>query len=209
MAYGDSPPRSEVRLLGPFEVRIDGAAISLKPQALRLLALLAVKANQSVSRAAIIEVVWDSQLPDIKDAANQIQVHIRAIRDTFSRGGVSRDAIEFLGSGRYKLHSPPVRTDLSRFEDLVSAAKDRLRGGMLAQASQLLADALQIGHGVALDGLDGWFAESESARLEEQKMTVLLNRIDIDLWRQRYVDLVPELTGLAGHGAQTKGSGSG
>jgi DNA-binding SARP family transcriptional activator/tetratricopeptide (TPR) repeat protein len=190
------PQRLEVRLLGPFEIRADGATIPLKPQALRLLALLAINANQPVSRATITEAVWDGGVPDVKDTANQVQVHVRAIRKALSRGGLPADAVEFTGSGRYKLHSPPVHTDLDRFRRKVATAEAAVSAGHLPQASEALAEALRIGQGTALDGMDGQFAEAESIRLEELKLKTLLDRIDIDLWDGRHEDLAPELAAL-------------
>jgi DNA-binding SARP family transcriptional activator/predicted negative regulator of RcsB-dependent stress response len=202
------PPRQEdpdraderrllLRMLGPFEIWIDGCAIPLKrPQAQRLLALLAINANQPVSRTTIINVVWDGQIPEVQDENKQIQVHIKSIRDALECGGVPRDAIKGLGAGRYKLRSPPLATDLSQFNDKVAEAEDLLTAGSLAHASHALSEALALWAGPALDGLPGRFAESESARLEEKKLNALQLRIDIDLWRGRYRQQVAELTSL-------------
>jgi DNA-binding SARP family transcriptional activator len=185
-----------LRMLGSFEVCLDGGAVPLKPQALRLLALLAVYANKSVSRTTIIDVVWDGEIPEVRNEANQIQVHIKAIRDALARGGISRDAVEALGPGRYKLHSPPLVTDLGLFNGKLAEAEDFVAAGSLAQAGQTLTEALALWSGPALDGLSGRFAEAESARLEEQKLNALQRRIDIDLWRERYREQVAELASL-------------
>src|ERR1700730_16478745 len=98
--------------------------------------------------------------------------------------------------GRYKLHSHLVATDLKIFEDKQKTADDKVEAGSLAEASLILAEALSLWTGPALDGLDGQFADAESARLGEDKLKVLVSRIDIDLWRGRYRDLVPELASL-------------
>lgn len=198
MIEEEEPPPFEVRLLGPFETSAHGVALSLKPQTAQLLALLAVHANEPVTRSAIIEAIWDKTAPDVKDTANQIQVHVRTIRKALSRGDVPAGAVEFVGAGRYKLHSPPVSTDLAQFNRKLAAARESLIAGLLPQASQTLTEALSLGQGVALDGIDGIFAEAESANLEERKLGVLLDRIDIDLWCERFVGLVPELARLAG-----------
>ena len=101
--------------------------------------------------------------------------------------------------GRYQqLLSPPVHTDLHRFNETVTAARDALDAGLLAQASQLLSQALRIASELALDGVDGVLAEAESARLEEQKLAVLAERIGTDLWCERHAELVPELRKLTG-----------
>src|SRR5260370_41853466 len=59
-----------LRMLGPFEVCHNGRAVPLKPQALRLLALLAVNADKSVSRTTIIEVIWDGEIPEVRNTDN-------------------------------------------------------------------------------------------------------------------------------------------
>ncbi len=185
-----------LRMLGPFGICLDGRTIPLKPQTLRLLALLAVNANKSVSRTAIIDVVWDGEIPEVRNEANQIQVHIKAIRDALACGGVPRNAVEALGSGRYRLHSPPLVTDFGVFNSKAAEAEGLLTAGSLTHASQVLTEALAAWSGPALDGLSGRFAEAESARLEEQKLNALQRRIDIDLWRGRYREQVAELAKL-------------
>ena len=198
MSDGELPLRAEIRLFGPFGLYVDGVAVTLKPQAKRLLALLAVHLSEPVPMAAIVETIWDGGLPGVKNVANQVQVHIGAIRRALARAEVTPDAVAFAGAGRYQLLSPPVHTDLHRFNETVTAARDALDAGLLAQASQLLSQALRIASELALDGVDGVLAEAESARLEEQKLAVLAERIGTDLWCERHAELVPELRKLTG-----------
>jgi tetratricopeptide (TPR) repeat protein/DNA-binding SARP family transcriptional activator len=198
MSDGELLPRVEIRLFGPFGLYADEAAVSLKPQARRLLALLAVHVNEPVSRAAIIEAVWDGGRPDVKSVSNQVQVHIGAIRKALTRAGVRPGAVVFAGAGRYRLLSPPVHCDHDRFSTAVAAAHEALSAGLIAQASQLLSQALRIASGAALEGVDGMLAEAESDRMEEQKLVVLSDRISADLRCERYADLVPELRKLTG-----------
>jgi hypothetical protein len=183
-------PRVLLRMLGPFEVCVDGRAIPLKPQTLRLLAVLAVNANQAVSRTTIVDVVWDGEIPEVRNEANQIQVHIKAIRDALASGGLPRDAVEALGAGRYKLRSPPLVTDLGLFRSKVAGAEGLLTAGSLEQASHALTEALALWSGPALDGLSGRLADAEAAGLEEQKLSAVQRRIDVGLWRGRYGEQV-------------------
>lgn len=177
--------RLQVRMLGPFGLFIEGDVVRLKPQALRLLALLALNANKSVSRSAIMEVIWDGGTPDVTNVDNQIQVHIAVIRNALARGGAQpKNAIKTLGQGRYKLQSPPLETDLHLFAGKLAKAEDMVAKGSIAKASQTLAEALAMWSGPALDGLSDWFA-ADSGRLEEQRLRALLRRIDFDLWRSR------------------------
>jgi DNA-binding SARP family transcriptional activator len=113
-----------------------------------------------------------------------------------ARGGIPRGTVEAIGPGRYKLHSPPLVTDLGLFNGKVAEAEDLVTAGSFAEASQALTGALALWSGPALDGLSGRFAEAESARLEEQKLYALQRRIDIDLWRGRCREQVAELAKL-------------
>ena len=62
-------------------------------------------------------------------------------------------------------------------------------------AAKRLRDALQLWRGPALEELDP-VARSERARLEEQRLSALEQRIEADLELGRHSELVPELEGL-------------
>ena len=66
---------------------------------------------------------------------------------------------------------------------------------MPAVAAKRLRDALQLWRGAALEELDP-VARSDRARLEEQRLSALEQRIDADLALGRHSELVPELEGL-------------
>ena len=64
------------------------------------------------------------------------------------------------------------------------------------EAAELLRQALALWRGPPLAELDGSFARPERARLDEQRLSALEQRIAADLELGRHAQLVPELEGL-------------
>ncbi|MEV7979651.1 AfsR/SARP family transcriptional regulator [Streptomyces sp. NPDC086519] len=97
------------------------------------------------------------------------------------------------------LNAPVVEVDLCRFEQAVADSERALAAGHLPEAHRTLSAALDLWHGRPLDGLDGLdgvFAQSESARLQERRLTALERRLDLDLAVGRHADALAELAGL-------------
>src|SRR4051812_2704711 len=103
----------QVRLLGPVDVVVDGAAIAVagaKRQA--ILATLAAAAGEIVTTDRLIEAVWGDDPP--ATALNTLQRHVSFLRRLIGRA----DAIRAQGPG-YVLHA---ETDVARAEGLVRDA---------------------------------------------------------------------------------------
>ncbi|WP_089158214.1 AfsR/SARP family transcriptional regulator [Micromonospora sp. NBS 11-29] len=184
----------EIRILGPFEVRVAGSLVSVpRRQARLLVALLATHANQVVSVGRITDVLWEGEPPVTFE--NQIQVHIRTLR-RLALDGAASDALETRANLGYRLRTPPVAVDLVSWQRQVETADRMAAAGRLAEAAAAYRRALECWRGPALDGLRGRFAAEEAAVLEEGRMAVLLRRLDLELRLGRYADLVAELTAL-------------
>ncbi|MFI6452825.1 AfsR/SARP family transcriptional regulator [Streptosporangium amethystogenes] len=94
------------------------------------------------------------------------------------------------------LNTSSVEVDVHRFEQAVADSERALAGGRLAEAHRTICAALDLWHGIPLDGLDGVFAESESARLQERRLMALERRMDLDLAMGSHADALAELAGL-------------
>ena len=71
----------EIRILGQFDVRLDGKPVEMRARPLRLLlAYLALKAGQSIPREKIAGVLW----PDTPEGAARKNLQI--VRDGAARG---------------------------------------------------------------------------------------------------------------------------
>jgi YVTN family beta-propeller protein len=187
----------EFRLLGPFEVAVDGESIPLGGAKQRtLLALLAIHANEPVSVDRLIDELWGDHPPE--SAANTLQAYISRLRKILEPNvvnGASR-LIASVPRG-YELQAEPDQLDSQRFVRLVAAAGERAGDGRAEEVSTLLAEALALWRGPALADFGSEpFARNEIARLDELRLTALEDRIEADLACGRHARLVAELDGL-------------
>lgn len=183
-----------VRLLGPVDIMADGVPVPLARRKQRLLlALLALSPNRPVTYSRIVDVLWPTGAPTA--VRNQIHVHVSALRRSLALITRTQMCLETRADG-YVLNTPPVDVDLHRFEDAVAASECALANGNFAEAHRVMCAALDLWHGTPLDGLDGVFVQSESARLQERRLMVLERRLDLDLAVGSQGDALAELAGL-------------
>src|SRR5881296_1665842 len=160
----------EFRILGSLEVMDDGRLLKLGGAKQRaLLSLLLLHANEVVSRDRLIDELWGNDVPGT--AATAIQVHVSQLRKA-----IGRDVIVTQPPG-YLIRVGEDELDLDRFEQLVAKA----RGEESAEAARLLREALGLWRGAPLAELGDTFARAERARLEEQRLAALEQRIEAEL----------------------------
>src|SRR5262245_33273214 len=169
----------EYRILGPLEVSDDGHAVAIggsKPRA--LLAILLLRANAVVSRDRLIDELWGASPPETAPTA--LHVHVSLLRKALGRDRILTQPPGYLirvGDGELDLH---------RFEQLMATA----RPDEPAQAARLLREALALWRGAPLAEFGDSFASTERARLEEQRLAALEQRIEADLALGRHDELV-------------------
>jgi len=176
----------EFRILGPLEVEQDGRLLKLGGSKQRaLLAFLLLHANQVMPRDRLIDELWGGEAPET--ARTALQVHVSQLRKALDREAIITQAPGYL------IRVEAGALDLERFEELVAEA----RGADPATAAERLRAALALWRGVPLAEFDSVsFARTERARLEEQRLAVLEQRIEADLELGRHADLVRELEAL-------------
>src|SRR5437870_3033430 len=125
----------EIALLGPIEVRVAGRPVPLRGTALRLLVLLALRANAPVSLAAILDNLWDGEPP--RTAAKVVQNAVSRLRKELGRETV------LTRGDAYELRLDEDALDVSRFARLVTEA----RGVPAAEAAERLREALALWRG--------------------------------------------------------------
>jgi DNA-binding SARP family transcriptional activator len=187
----------EFRLLGPFDVLIDGRTAQLGGSKQRtLLAILAIHANEVVSTDRLIEALWPEGAPE--SAANTLQGYVSRLRKTLDPGRSNgAEATIAFRSGGYVLMARAEQIDSSRFERLVQEADARAATGDGSAAARLLREALSLWRGTALsDFTYEDFARPEVARLAELRLKAIEDRIDADFACGHQDALVPELEGL-------------
>jgi len=180
----------EFRVLGPVEAAVDGRVVPLpaaKPRA--LLAVLLLGRNRVVPVHELVADLWSEEPPDT--ATKALQVYVSQLRKA-----IGADRVVTKAPG-YSLRVEEGELDLDRFEQLARQGRDRLAAGDAAEAADLLGRALALWRGPALAEFAAEpFARDAGARLDDERLAVLEDRIDAELELGRDDALVPELEEL-------------
>ena len=187
----------EFGILGPVEVARNGKAVKIRaPKQRAVLALLLLDANHVVSVDALIDGLWCDDPPPTATAA--LQVHVAKLRQALGSGGPD-DAASLIVTRApgYAIEIEPGALDLTRFEGYVERARAAIAAERPAEASALFGQALSLWRGPALADLaHERFASVAAARLEEERVIALEQRIDADLARGAHAELIGELREL-------------
>jgi DNA-binding SARP family transcriptional activator len=180
----------EFRILGPLEAADGDRPVRLAAgKQTALLALLLVHADEVVARGRLVDELWGEQSPE--SAAKMVQILVSQLRKLLPAGLLRTRA------PGYVLELDGHELDLRRFDQLARDGRQALAAGRPAEAAELLRDALTLWRGPALCELDEPFALLESARLEEQRLACLEERVEADLALGREAVLVGEIEALA------------
>ncbi|MFE3765888.1 BTAD domain-containing putative transcriptional regulator [Streptomyces sp. NPDC059104] len=181
-------PEPFFSVLGAVRVRRGDSSLALgSPQQRALLAMLVLRRNDVVDLDEIVDGLWGEEPP--RTAAGTVRSHVYRLRRVLG------PRIATHGQG-YLLHIAPGALDLDVFDGLVAEARAHTATEGAAEAAELLARALHLWQGAPLAGLPGPHAGIHRERLTELRLSVLLERIELDLRLGRHARLVPELTGL-------------
>jgi DNA-binding SARP family transcriptional activator len=176
----------EFRILGPLEVLDGDRPLALGgPKQRALLAVLLLHANDVVAVERLVDELWGESPP--ATVAKSVQVYVSRLRRE-----LGEDRLRTRAPG-YTLRVEPGELDAARFEALAAEAA----AARPERAGELLRAALGLWRGPALADLAYEpFAQAAVARLEEQRLGVLEQRIDADLEAGRAAELVGELEAL-------------
>jgi len=166
----------EFRILGPLEISFDGLVLDLGGQKQRaLLAVLLLHANQAVSQDRLIDALWDGDPPET--ASKALQVYVTGLRKVVGKERLERR------SGGYLLRVSDDELDAGRFRQLREEGRP--------------AEALALWRGPALSDLAyHGFAQSEIARLEDQRLACVEEWIQRELEAGAHANVTGELEAL-------------
>jgi DNA-binding SARP family transcriptional activator len=177
----------DFRILGPLEVVDETGPLllgGLKQRA--VLALLLLEAPKAVSTDRLIDALWAEQPP--RTAATSLQNFISQLRKT-----VGADVLVTKPPG-YALAIRPEQVDLTRFRHLIAMARS---GTEAAERAAMMREALDLWRGAPLADFEFEpFAQPEIARLKEERLAVVEERIDADLEAGRHAEIVGEVEAL-------------
>ena len=207
MSHRGAPPgagrtigtEDHVRLLvlGPVEVRSGDRDLlaGCRPAQRALLGLLAMRPNQVISRAQLVDRVWGDHQPTTADQL--LQGYVSRLRAALRRGGQDcADRLATTGGG-YLLRVGAGELDLLEFRELARSGGQALAEGDPAGAAGLLRRALALWRGPALGGLSlSPIGQAEVTALEEGRMAALEQRMEADLRLGRHAAVIGELRAL-------------
>jgi DNA-binding SARP family transcriptional activator len=165
----------EFRVLGPLEIRRDGAPVSLRASKLRtFLGVLLVNHRRVVSVDRLVEDVWPDGAP--AGARHALETHASRLRSL-----LGDDAPLVARTPGYALELDPQLLDSVRFEQLLDEARDTLSVDP-ARAAARAADALALRRGEPLAEFTfDTFAQDEIGRLAELILEAEELRVDAEL----------------------------
>ena len=182
-----NPVGMEFQILGRLEVVAQRRQLAPRRAQQRvLLALLLLRANETVPADQLIDGLWGESPPET--AAKALQGHVSALRKLFGAERIETQR------GGYRLRLEPGELDLDRFETLLADARQVVEPG---ERAARLSEALELWRGEPLaDFRYEAFAQDEIARLEELRLGALEERLEAELEAGRHLELVPELERL-------------
>ena len=193
---GDSGA-SRVQLLGVVRAWRGEQELQLGgPQRRAVLAMLALRAGQAVSRAEIIDGMWGEDPPD--SAVNSVHVHVAALRRILEprrARGAPGQVLTASGPG-YLLHLADGQPDTAELDQHLAHARQSAAAADLASAARSLEEALMLWHGTALSGIPGPWADIERVRLGELQLALTEERIGLMLALGGHHQVVAQLAAL-------------
>ncbi len=190
-------PALRFGVLGPLRVWRGETVVDLGPVQQRVvLAVLALQAGRPVGRQQMINAVWGETAP--RNAVNLVQRHVSGLRRILEpdRLGHTPSGLLIWTDAGYLLSLPAGALDLDEFERDVARARAERAVGQLREAAAALHSALGLWRGPVCDGLSSPFLDAQADRLAESRVSVLEERIEIDLATGDHAGLIAELRDL-------------
>ncbi|MER7772223.1 BTAD domain-containing putative transcriptional regulator [Kitasatospora sp. NPDC096140] len=192
---GDPNPLS-FALLGPLRVQRAATALELgAPRQRSVLVALLLRPDSVVTVDELVDDLWGDHPPGspvvaLRSYISQLRKLLEPSRDT--------PTVLLSQAGGYRLAVAPDQIDLWRAKHLHELA-GRCSAGQPDRARALLSEALSLWHGDPLAGLPGPFIDRERDRLAELRLTLLEERLalDVTLPVADPSDYLPELEALA------------
>jgi DNA-binding SARP family transcriptional activator len=180
-----------LRLLGPLDLSVDGSDRDISGTRQRIvLAALALNANRVTPIEYLVDAVWNDSPPTTARA--QIQICISALRRVLAGAPIQ---IRTRPPG-YVLEIPDTELDTEQFTRLVASARAHADADRTGEAVATLRGALGLWRGRALAGMDSEPLRREAAKLENARLTAIMERIRLDLTLGRHDEVIGELFAL-------------
>jgi DNA-binding SARP family transcriptional activator len=185
----------EFKILGPLEI-IKGAE-RLELGGTRqgiVMATLLLEPNRVVTMDRLLDAVYGEVLPPT--SRSQVQISISSLRRLLAAHGCNQ--IIATRPHGYAIQVDGGSLDSQLFAEHVAAARAARDACHLDEAVACYREALRLWRGAALDGIYSLLVRMAAGRLDEQRITIIEERIHLELELGRHHELVGELTELVG-----------
>jgi SARP family transcriptional regulator, regulator of embCAB operon len=201
LLYLLDPVTMEIRVLGPLLLTCGDTSVApTAPKPRSALALLLLRADQTVPVSDFVQDLWGDQPPP--SVLTTLQTYILNLRKLLGRAmaiAVSQvaDTVLLTRPGGYQFAGAPGHFDLDEYERLAAAGRQALAAGRNREAADLLALAQGLWRGPALaDVRAGRLLEPEIRRLEESRLATVEQGIEARLRLGRHAEVLAELSAL-------------
>ncbi|WP_316529285.1 AfsR/SARP family transcriptional regulator [Kitasatospora brasiliensis] len=182
-------------VLGLMRAQRGGTALKVgSPQQQAMLAVLLLRPGHGASATDLIDALWGEEPPST--AMTTVRTYAWRWRKVLHGEQPDAPAVLTSAGDGYRLVLPKHAVDAARAEDLAARAERTAAAGEPQEARDLLNQALELWQGEPLTGIPGPFAQRQRQRLEELRLTLLEERIALDLTLGRFSRCIPELTSL-------------
>ncbi|MES5820388.1 BTAD domain-containing putative transcriptional regulator [Streptomyces sp. RG80] len=185
------------QLLGPLRAWRGATELDLGQMQRRVvLAVLLLHADAPMSRDQLVDAVWGPAVPT--RAANLLQRHASGLRRVLEPERPPRAPSGLLAwtEAGYLLTPGAAELDVRTFERLIDEAHTARAEGDLPATARGLHAALDLWHGRLCEGMTSPLLDTERDRLAERRLSVLEERIEVDLSLGDDFDLVGEIRRL-------------
>ncbi|MGV9374178.1 BTAD domain-containing putative transcriptional regulator [Nonomuraea sp. NPDC003707] len=181
-------------VLGQIEVTVHGDVVDLGLRQRDSLALLLLRANRTVTVDQLVEVSFADPVPE--SAWRQVRNTVGRLRRTLAAAGCP--SVIRTRPGGYLLETGPETLDLLEYAGHVEAGRRAAAEGRHAQAVTSLRAGLALWRGPLLSGIDATVLEAEKTGMEEARLAVLEECLELELRLGRHRELLSELATLTG-----------
>jgi DNA-binding SARP family transcriptional activator/predicted ATPase len=179
--------------MGPMEAFDGGQSIQLpNGRQYLVLAALLLDANRVVSTEHLIDILWPENPPSTARA--QVHICVSALRRLFADHGYP-DMISTQFPG-YVIKVETDSLDYLMFDGQIRNANAAVHRGDIAEAVDIYRSALQLWRGPPLAGVFVLALQARAAGMEERRLRVLGECIELELGLGRHRGLVSELRSL-------------
>jgi DNA-binding SARP family transcriptional activator/tetratricopeptide (TPR) repeat protein len=183
----------EFRILGPLEITTGAERLDVGGTRQQVvIAALLLAANQVVPIDRLLEAIYGDELPPT--SRSQAQISVSSLRRMLARHNST--AIITTHPYGYVFEIGGEHIDSAKFEDLVAAGRAARDTGHVTQAVASYRDALRLWRGPALDGIDSQLIRAAANLLDERRVNLNEDCIQLELELGRHRELVGELTSL-------------